>query len=243
MHMVYRIPGTNSDPEIPQELYDIAAQETGLPSDHKAVAHLAHLLFQRDRLSEEVESNEVDPKTGVFSSRYFCEYANKELIGLSEGRRRQDRANSALVFVFDVEKFKDINFKFGHHGGDKRLMATGDFLKDIIREGGDLPGRIGGDEFAIVVFYDHEQIGHEDMLREMEERIANPQPEKHADLPSLRWNHAFFTNGDLITNLLEAADVKGKPLADGSVRSHSHTPEQNQKALELALSNSSPLLQ
>lgn len=56
--------------------------------------------------------------------------------------------NVAVVFV-DLDQFKPVNDRFGHDVGDRLLAEIGHALDAAVR-GGDVVGRIGGDEFLVV---------------------------------------------------------------------------------------------
>jgi diguanylate cyclase (GGDEF)-like protein len=60
-----------------------------------------------------------------------------------------DRSRLALI-VLDVDHFKHINDRFGHPAGDRVLTAVGASLRGGLRKN-DLPGRIGGEEFAVLL--------------------------------------------------------------------------------------------
>ena len=53
--------------------------------------------------------------------------------------------------ILDVDYFKRINDQYGHGTGDEVLIAICDCLKQEVREGIDLVGRVGGEEFAILM--------------------------------------------------------------------------------------------
>jgi diguanylate cyclase (GGDEF)-like protein len=57
---------------------------------------------------------------------------------------------SASVLVIDLDHFKAINDRYGHAAGDAVLRATAGLLKQHER-GADLPARLGGEEFAILL--------------------------------------------------------------------------------------------
>lgn len=64
---------------------------------------------------------------------------------------RNDEQNSLQVFfIIDIDYFKTINDQHGHIAGDAALNRMGNLLKNIFREN-DIMGRIGGDEFAILM--------------------------------------------------------------------------------------------
>lgn len=56
----------------------------------------------------------------------------------------------ASVLIFDIDKFKDINDRYGHLSGDKAIQATADVCRRELRTT-DFPARLGGDEFVILM--------------------------------------------------------------------------------------------
>ncbi len=83
-----------------------------------------------------------DTLTGAFNARAY--YAMGER--LVHGLERQGKPY-ALLFV-DLDHFKVINDTWGHAAGDAVLVAVAECLREQVR-GGDLVGRIGGEEFSI----------------------------------------------------------------------------------------------
>jgi diguanylate cyclase (GGDEF)-like protein len=64
---------------------------------------------------------------------------------------RARRTGSALaLLLIDLDHFKQINETQGHAGGDRALRTVGAALRRLTREG-ESWGRIGGDEFALVL--------------------------------------------------------------------------------------------
>ena len=83
----------------------------------------------------------TDPLTGAANRRGFFERGERLLM-----RARFARQPAALI-MFDLDRFKSINDRYGHHAGDEMLasfcrLATSHFRPN------DLFGRIGGEEFA-----------------------------------------------------------------------------------------------
>jgi diguanylate cyclase (GGDEF)-like protein len=85
----------------------------------------------------------TDPLTGVANRRSFFETGERLLV-----RARFAREPTALI-MFDLDRFKSINDKYGHHTGDEVLSAFCQFTS-LLRSN-DLFGRIGGEEFACLL--------------------------------------------------------------------------------------------
>jgi diguanylate cyclase (GGDEF)-like protein/PAS domain S-box-containing protein len=62
---------------------------------------------------------------------------------------RHDGGATGVIFI-DLDRFKAINDRFGHDGGDTALAAVGERLMSAVPPG-DLPARYGGEEFAILL--------------------------------------------------------------------------------------------
>lgn len=85
-----------------------------------------------------------DDLTQLFSRGYFFDRLEREL----ETARAFKRPLS--IIVADVDAMKAVNDTHGHRVGDELLQAFGRFLLDHTR-GSDIPARVGGDEFAIIL--------------------------------------------------------------------------------------------
>ncbi len=78
---------------------------------------------------------------------------NRSLVNdrLNQGVRRARRDGTALALLYvDLDGFKDINDAWGHDAGDELLADVAERLQAAMRES-DTLGRIGGDEFLVVV--------------------------------------------------------------------------------------------
>jgi diguanylate cyclase (GGDEF)-like protein len=83
----------------------------------------------------------IDPLTGVGTRRAFLEGGEKLL-----HRTAFDR-EPAVLLLFDLDKFKNVNDTFGHHVGDRILTAFCNIATAALKPA-DLFGRLGGEEFA-----------------------------------------------------------------------------------------------
>lgn len=86
----------------------------------------------------------TDPLTGLYNRRLFGEGFEKEL-----NRARRYGLPLGLVML-DLHRFKEVNDKHGHPGGDEVLRAAATTLKKALRTS-DSAFRIGGDEFAVLL--------------------------------------------------------------------------------------------
>lgn len=86
----------------------------------------------------------LDPLTGLLNRRAFMERGT----ALLEEVWRQGQPVSVLMI--DADHFKSINDGFGHQAGDDVLRMLADILQTAVRSG-DLLGRLGGEEFAIIL--------------------------------------------------------------------------------------------
>jgi len=87
---------------------------------------------------------ETDLLTGVFNRRAFLAGANKLMT--AQAKRR----GQVGVLLFDLDKFKSINDRFGHAVGDDVLKLFAQTACAAIRTT-DIFGRFGGEEFAIIL--------------------------------------------------------------------------------------------
>ena len=87
----------------------------------------------------------TDPLTGIYSRGYFMELYGNEL----ERMRRYGRTFSLLML--DIDHFKSVNDSRGHAAGDEALRTIAVVLQSSELRQSDFFGRIGGEEFAVVL--------------------------------------------------------------------------------------------
>ena len=99
----------------------------------------------KDRIAASYQhASLTDPLTGVTNRRGFFQMGERLLM-----RTRFARQPSALL-MFDLDQFKSINDRYGHHAGDDVLTAFCKVVTAHLRPS-DLFGRIGGEEFACLL--------------------------------------------------------------------------------------------
>jgi len=105
---------------------------------------LLALWRQRSLLRRIERLAEIDALTGVLNRRIFLEAGQRTM-----NRCRRDRRPCAMLMI-DIDRFKEINDRYGHAVGDRALRAVSAALKLCLRPE-DLIGRYGGEEFAVLL--------------------------------------------------------------------------------------------
>ena len=118
----------------------------------------------RERRSLEVELRKLattDPLTGVANRRHFLALATAEI----ERINRYHRPMS--IMIMDLDHFKKINDTYGHAMGDEALKSAVAAINRVLRQS-DVLGRIGGEEFAVLLPETERKsaIGVADRIRE-----------------------------------------------------------------------------
>lgn len=101
-----------------------------------------NLALSKD-ISFLTQINSLDPLTGLLNKRSITEYAMAKTAN-------KDPNNKFSLIMMDLDYFKDINDTYGHMFGDDVLVTVSAIIKTVVGDRGKA-GRVGGDEFLIVL--------------------------------------------------------------------------------------------
>lgn len=126
------------------------------------------------------------------------------------------------ICICDIDQFKSINDTHGHTAGDEILVAFGKLVRGGIR-GGDIAGRLGGDEFCIVLpNTGADQAGPlMERLRERWECLEYHSPDGRAFSVTASFGVVQYTGERSAKALLHTAD-KALYCAKGEGRNRIH---------------------
>jgi diguanylate cyclase (GGDEF)-like protein len=172
-------------------------------------AHQDQLRARLDELAG------TDSLTGLTIRRRLVEVGTR---ALAEGR-------PVGLLVVDVDRFKELNDSYGHPVGDLVLVQLADILRSVAHPG-DVAARLGGDELALLVHGDREEIGRR--AATLREAVPTHHWRQVDRAPTLSVGWATGRAGWDFGRLYEAADramyaakvegrdrVVGAPTVDG----------------------------
>ena len=117
----------------------------------------------------------IDYLTGVSNRGHFMEQAELEL-------SRAVRYGSSLsLYMLDVDFFKKVNDSYGHKVGDLVLIKLAEVCRETLREV-DIIGRLGGEEFAILL-PETNQVKAAEVAERLREAIAKAKIPLESGLP------------------------------------------------------------
>jgi len=155
--------------------------------------------IKRIRLQNELKEQAIhDPLTGLHNRYYLDRILAQEV-------KRSKRYNHCMGFLMiDVNRFKEINDRYGHQMGDEVLKEVAVLLREAVRES-DIVIRYGGDEFLVVLL---ETDGETDLVkRRIAEKIVFHNKKKgRPDFPvtlsigSAYWNPKEDKSIDQVLN-------------------------------------------
>ena len=139
---------------------------------------------------------EIDSLTGVMGRRLFLQHCQN-----IQSDQRIHGHQGWFLFL-DVDWFKQINDKLGHIAGDETLKQFATFLQEQFEPYG-VVGRVGGDEFAVMI---EEEMSQESLEEELEQFFQNISGIQKAVKVSCSIGVYRFTYPKTIKELLTKTD-------------------------------------
>ena len=161
---------------------------------------ILYIVYENHTRNKELlKYAQTDALTGLYNKE-TTEQLTDELLSEDENKYH-------AFLILDVDCFKQINDIYGHAVGDIVLQKFGKLLKGTFREG-DILGRIGGDEFGVIM----KNIQTKDIaMKKAEELLAKTQAYK---IDELKGNNISISigistapqDGDCYMDLYKRAD-------------------------------------
>lgn len=143
----------------------------------------------------------LDGLTRVFLGRYFQQRFKEEL-----KRARRYKQIFSLV-MWDIDHFKEVNDTYGHLTGDTVLREISTIFKSNYRQGVDLIGRYGGEEF-VMLLPDTPKAGAKIMSERLRKNVEDFDFAKgKVHLTISGGISSFPEDGDKYEELIEQADI------------------------------------
>jgi diguanylate cyclase (GGDEF)-like protein len=126
-------------------------------------------ITEQKRLEDELRSQaSTDTLTGLPNRRHFMQQLEGEL-----ARVRRQASYEACVLMLDLDYFKRVNDQYGHAAGDALLQHFAELVRGQLR-GTDSVGRLGGEEFAVILPGANAQASHAWGQRLCDKLAASP---------------------------------------------------------------------
>jgi diguanylate cyclase (GGDEF)-like protein len=178
------------DPEVRFGAEDVRRLE-------ELAERVAPAIENARRFREARQLADLDSLTGLHNRRYFYETLGREV---DRAQRYQRRLS---VVIVDVDGFKEINDRIGHLAGDSVLAEIADRIRQVVRSA-DIPCRVGGDEFAVIV--PEAEVGQARQLVGRIQRAVSSQPIARAGRVRVSAGVADLQPNDSPTSIFERGD-------------------------------------
>lgn len=146
-----------------------------------------------------LEQSQRDSLTGLYNKGV----TEKSIIGILRAPESADKTHALLIL--DIDDFKNVNTTYGHAFGDTVIHEFAAELKSSFREI-DIVGRIGGDEFAVLVVNCSSIAMLKKKLERLCARIAHKDFGQEAKVACSIGVALYPTHGTTYTELYEKAD-------------------------------------
>ncbi len=117
----------------------------------RLTARIRERELQRQLLHEAATHDRL---TGLFNRAAVLDHLTNDV------RRRRQGGETVAVLFIDIDGLKVLNDTYGHEAGDTAILVTARSLLEATSDC-DVVGRLGGDEFLVVLCHEHSRDGHE----------------------------------------------------------------------------------
>ncbi len=165
---------------------------------------ISQRIQELKEINQDLEDISVrDSLTGLFNRRYLPELLSR---WISRAKRKNEQI---VVFMIDLDYFKEINDQFGHKMGDKVLQIIARCLIENARQE-DVVCRYGGEEFTVLLFDTSPEIAFEraEKLRIAVETLSTKYKKYVPKKITISIGISSFPkNGQTVNTLIKAADA------------------------------------
>ncbi|MDB5714203.1 MAG: diguanylate cyclase with sensor [Sphingomonadales bacterium] len=163
---VLNLPGASTIAELPlinksgnrREFEIVATNLLQSPMIGGIVVNLRDITERMQLVAQLEILSDTDLLTGALNRRGFNRSAERQF-------ERAHASDQALtVVMIDIDHFKSVNDQFGHAAGDLVLAKVADACREQIGEE-DFLGRMGGEEFALLISHDGPAEAHRKIAR------------------------------------------------------------------------------
>ena len=172
--------------------------------EFESIRYSLEMTFKRLKSEQENLYNlsTRDPLTQLYNRNDLRSQVERIITSAKRSKKK-----FAIVFL-DLDNFKNINDSAGHHFGDIVLKKIATSLRSAIREN-DVPARIGGDEFLIVLPDIEDEQSVAEVLGRIQHHVATPLQIKNERYKiTVSMGAAIYPkDGQDFNTLLKSADI------------------------------------
>ena len=123
--------------------YEAHFQREPLRGDLMLYQYLKDIDEEKRRIDALTKAAETDAMTGFYNH-------NATMTHIEHYLQLEGAGGHHVLFMIDIDHFKDINDNLGHQVGDETITKIATAIRGLFR-GTDILGRVGGDEFLVLM--------------------------------------------------------------------------------------------